>query len=1051
MLVLHSHYQPPDAAGDPGGVLFWVETSDVARPAGRRGRVASKPQPHPFCGGPEGARLALDALRLSAAGGRPGQATLLLPAQRDGPHPSPQLLHNWSLADKDPPALAAWKIEGLWLEASQAFAVLLNLHAAEEMPAGVAAAADARYWRLVTSLTLEALAQQKVAPTLAQGDGKRGGYQARWLPVLDGPQDAPRLARLRAAMPPICRSGRRMDDPELSPAGLLDSFIRIMADAQARQWGSNGSPGALRTRDPAASRWIRALFDNNAAVEASPAQLAALERSMRIWMRNLHVAGTGDFRVTFRLAPPPPAAPAPEASATAAPGDQPGAAPAWQVGFLLQARDDPSLLVPAAEIWQTRGEVLQRVGRQFDRPQERLLAALGYATRLFPPIGRSLRGAHPEDLALSTDEAFNFMREAAPLLEQSGFGVLVPRWWNQRGARPGLKLKLKSKGGQAAAASGKLSFEQLVNFQWSLSVGDTALTEEEFQALVALKSPLVQVRGQWVQLDPDQIEAALKFWQSRQAQGEIGLLEALQIGLGAEETVAGLPVEDVAYEGWLEEWLQRLTGREKLAELPQPASLRGQLRPYQRYGFSWLEFLRRWGLGTCLADDMGLGKSIQALALLLHDKERGAAAGPVLLICPTSVVGNWMREASRFAPDLSTWVHRGLDRLHGEEFGAEAARHDLVLTSYALARRDAETLQAVEWRGVVLDEAQNIKNPGAKQTQEIRKLAGWFRIALTGTPVENRLSELWSIMHFLNPGYLGSQDRFRKTFALPVERYGDEDTARRLKGLVSPFILRRVKTDPRVIQDLPEKLEMKVYCNLTEEQASLYEAVVAESLTAVEEAEGIDRRGQVLAMLMKLKQVCDHPALFLHQAGAGDLTGRSGKLDRLAEMLEEAVAAGDRSLVFTQFAEMGQILHGYLQNALGVPALFLYGGTPAPQRDQMIARFQGQDGPPIFVLSLKAGGVGLNLMAANHVFHFDRWWNPAVEDQATDRAFRIGQTRNVQVHKYISSGTMEEMIDDLIESKRSLAQAIIGGGENWLTELSTDDLRKLVTLRRERT
>ncbi len=385
--------------------------------------------------------------------------------------------------------------------------------------------------------------------------------------------------------------------------------------------------------------------------------------------------------------------------------------------------------------------------------------------------------------------------------------------------------------------------------------------------------------------------------------------------------------------------------REQLAELPQPAGLRGELRPYQVYGFSWLDFLRRYGLGACLADDMGLGKTLETIALLLRDKEQGLGGIPVLLVCPTSVVGNWQREVERFAPGLSVWVHQGGERLRGPEFAEAVSGHDLVLTSYPLVRRDAETLQAVRWRGVILDEAQNIKNPGAQQTQAIRRLPGGFRFALTGTPVENRLAELWSIMHFLNPGYLGTREHFRENYAIPIERYGEEAPGRQLRALVGPFILRRVKTDPRVIKDLPDKLEMKVFCNLSEEQASLYEAVVKDSLAEVEGAEGIDRRGQVLAMLMKLKQVCDHPVLFLHQAGpppgqgarsrdasgpgrspeggaplpagqgpdgratsrsgrarggapaglpAGALRGRSGKLDRLVEMLEEALAAGDR-------------------------------------------------------------------------------------------------------------------------------------------------------------
>jgi SNF2 family DNA or RNA helicase len=380
----------------------------------------------------------------------------------------------------------------------------------------------------------------------------------------------------------------------------------------------------------------------------------------------------------------------------------------------------------------------------------------------------------------------------------------------------------------------------------------------------------------------------------------------------------------------------------------------------------------------------------------------------------------------------------------------------MVLTSYALARRDADTLKEIGWFGVILDEAQNIKNPEAKQTRAIRQLPAHFRLALTGTPIENRLTELWSIMHFLNPGYLGSHQGFRQTFALPIERYGDEAAVKRLKKMASPFILRRVKTDPKVIQDLPEKLEMKVYCNLTEEQATLYESVVRDSMEQVAQAEGIERRGLVLSMLMKLKQICNHPAQFLHQIGEGqplETNGdseRSGKLIRLTEILEEAVAEGDRALIFTQFAEMGHLLKEYLQETLGVSTLFLHGGTPTPKRTVMVKRFQEEgDGPPIFILSLKAGGTGLNLTRANHVFHFDRWWNPAVENQATDRAFRIGQKQNVQVHKFVCVGTLEEMIDEMIESKKALAQSIVGSGENWLTELSTDELRNLVALRQE--
>jgi SNF2 family DNA or RNA helicase len=379
----------------------------------------------------------------------------------------------------------------------------------------------------------------------------------------------------------------------------------------------------------------------------------------------------------------------------------------------------------------------------------------------------------------------------------------------------------------------------------------------------------------------------------------------------------------------------------------------------------------------------------------------------------------------------------------------EAARkHDLVISTYALAARDRELLESMHWKGVVLDEAQNVKNPSTKQAQAVRAFKADFRVALTGTPVENRLSELWSILEFLNPGYLGSADRFRKNFAIPIERGNDAGTKSQLRTLVQPFILRRVKTDPTIISDLPEKLEYKVFCSLMPEQASLYEAVVREMMQEIESSEGMKRKGLVLASLTKLKQICNHPAHFLSDHSA--LPGRSGKLARLEEMLEEVVAADDRALVFTQYAEFGKELQSYLRERLGKDILYLHGGTPRHVRDRLVERFQNdRRGPPIFILSLKAGGTGLNLTRASHVFHYDRWWNPAVESQATDRAFRIGQTRNVQVHKMICSGTLEERIDEMIESKKLLAEQVVGSGENWLTELSTDELKNLFELRRE--
>jgi SNF2 family DNA or RNA helicase len=409
-----------------------------------------------------------------------------------------------------------------------------------------------------------------------------------------------------------------------------------------------------------------------------------------------------------------------------------------------------------------------------------------------------------------------------------------------------------------------------------------------------------------------------------------------------------------------------------------------------------------------------------------------------------SLVGNWQREAARFAPKLDVYVHHGPDRLAGKAFTRHAGHVDLVLSTYGLATRDVELLAGVRWRRLVLDEAQQIKNSAARTTQSVRLIPAERRIAMTGTPVENRLSELWSIMEFLNPGILGSERSFRERFADPIERGNDAEVATKLRHITGPFLLRRLKTDRTIIADLPEKLEIKEFCHLTREQATLYQAVVDDMLARIDEAEGIERRGLVLATMMKLKQVCNHPAHVL--ADGSSLSGRSGKLTRLVEVLGEAKAEGDRSLVFTQFTEMGGMLERYLRQRLRCDVLWLHGGVTKRARDSMVERFQDGQGPPVFLLSLKAGGTGLNLTAATQVVHFDRWWNPAVEDQATDRAYRIGQKHNVQVRKFVCGGTLEERIDAMIEAKRALADRIVGAGEGWLTELSTEQLRDVIAL-----
>ena len=1032
--------------------FVWGETApaaDAAKPRGRRAAV----RPHPYAVAPDVLRAAL-AEWMTAGANEPTPETirtLLLPSNADHPLLPPWLLPTVDSEDApqsdSAPELAPWKVPGLALDILTALDVLVALPGRDRDRRW---GDDLRYWSRVAKLGLEMLARQRYLPGLEENEGR---YRAVWLTMLDDPNDRARLKTLAEAMPPVCRAvfdPKGTPDPEQAraPHVLLDDFIRTLIDRAAREWGATNLDQRRKAPEGVAGLWWDALWSTDGYIIAPVKQrrdLAQLFEAWRSWLSQLQAAGEAAFRLCFRLEPPEVDA----ETGKVARAD-------WTLRYLLQANDDPSLLVTVDNVWKARGSALEYLTYRFENAQEQVLSGLGLAARLFPPILKSLRTARPEACPLDNNDAYGFLREVGPLLEGSGFGVLVPPWWTKPGARLGVRAKAQLAPNANVIGRGTLNLESLVQFDWEMALGDDVLTREEFERLVALKQPLVQVRGQWVLLQPEEIEAAIAFWEKQRKQREVLLRDALGLALGGAEEVAGLPLLGVQTTGPLNELVAQLQTGEHMAELSAPTSFVGELRPYQVRGFSWLWFMRQWGLGACLADDMGLGKTIQAIALLLHEREqRGNDLPPALLVCPTSVVGNWKREAQRFAPSLRVMIHHGADRARGDEFVAMARQHDLVISTYGLVRRDVDALQEIPWSDVILDESQNIKNPSAKQTQAVRQLPAGNRITLTGTPVENRLSELWSMMHFLNPGMLGSQRGFRDQFALPIERYQDAEATARLRGMVGPFILRRLKTDPAIIQDLPDKLEMKVYCSLTPEQVTLYEAVVEASLRKIEEAESdeeapssdFSRRGAVLAALLRLKQICNHPAQFLSDGSA--LPGRSGKVERLTEMLEEALDVGDRALIFTQFAEMGTLLQGYLQTLFGMEVLYLHGATPAKHRDRMVARFQDKGGPPLFILSLKAGGTGLNLTAANHVFHFDRWWNPAVEDQATDRAFRIGQTRDVQVHKFVCAGTLEERIDELIESKKALAQSVIGAGESWLTELNTDELREIMMLRQE--
>ncbi|HCI82597.1 MAG TPA: ATP-dependent helicase [Ktedonobacter sp.] len=1002
--------------------------------------------PHPFA-------LAHDTLlthigefagSLAARSMEQGTLPLRLPSAAKRPLPSPALLVDQ--VNEEQGTLRQWTVPTLTLTSGLTFDVLLALP--QVPPYGIVFGNSLRYWATVANLSLELLTRQAFMPTLIEAqNGNMPHYGAHWKASIVG-TDEERVASLSHMMPPLCWSSLSTDTSHPSQIRtIVQDFLDQTIDAFIRESCTASMPTKRGTNLALPEQWLRALTTTNTAyttLHGSTNELKQFSSTLHSWLDQLATSkGETAFRTCFRLE-------VPELSQTSAQNDTDQEANAkWHLTFHLQANDDPSLLVPAEQVWSERSGTLTFLKRNFENPQERLLTDLAMAARLFPLIETSLHTARPQEIELSTEQAYQFLRQATPLLEQSGFGVLVPPWWQKSSARLRTRLQLKPKVG-AVSSSSLLGLDGVVAYNWQIALGDTALSFKEFERIVKLKMPLVQVRGQWVELQPHEIEKAIAFFKKKQHKGEMSLNEALRLGLGQNGSDLGLPVEGVEAEGWIDELLHGLQEGVNIQQIEQPDTLHGTLRPYQRKGFSWLAFLKQFGLGACLADDMGLGKTLQLLTLLLYEREKQKEGmfTPSLLICPMSIVGNWQRELQRFAPSLSVMVHHGPDRLSGETLLYEMKRHDVVLTTYNIALRDKEDLTAMEWENVVIDEAQNIKNETAKQTQAIKQLHARYKVALTGTPVENRLSELWSIMEFLNPGYLGSGEKFRKGFAIPIERYHDKERSEMLRRVIQPFVLRRQKTDKSIIQDLPEKMEMKVFCNLTREQASLYEAVVKEMMEKIQEAEGMERRGLILATLTKLKQVCNHPAQFIGDGSS--LPRRSGKLIRLEEMLEEVQAEGDKALIFTQYAEMGEMLRRYLQESLGYETLFLHGGTPKKQRDAMVQRFQeDRAGTPFFILSIKAGGVGLNLTAANHVFHFDRWWNPAVENQATDRAFRIGQKRNVQVHKFICVGTLEERIDQMIEQKRELAENIVGSGENWLTEMSTSQLKELFALSRD--
>lgn len=1070
MLVAHATWHG-------GALCLWAEDSRLPRTT----RVRAVPKPHPFAA----ADLAGTSYAAITAGAARVELTLLLPGAAAGPLPSPELAREPSSRSPRP---HSWRVPALALDPFAAMTLLRSADDDDDVVRG----ADLRFFTHVAGEAGHLVARGRVLPALVREDGEA---TARWRPVISG-DDAARFRELARAMPPACRAadgGRPAGEVLLAAlSGLADAAVRGVVPHPLLP----ARTGRVPDRLPLAERWAGALTGPDPAVPREPGDdLDALAAELDAWAAAAR-RSTGPLRVCFRLAEPPagavpathaeraragdalandavPAwarAGAAGAAATGGAGaraaahaglgrgdvpahpaagarDEPGTAAGepggagtegapeghgvWTVQFAVQGTADPSLYVPAAAIWT--GEVTSVPGAE-----EALLTGLGRALRLYPELAGALRMTTPTSVTTDAAGAFRFLRETAPLLTAAGFGVQLPRWAGR--ARLGLKLTTRTRSESGAVVASGFGMNDLVDFRWDLAIDGAEITEEELAELARLKAPLVRLRGQWVELDEEQLASALDFL-SRRRSGQMTAAQAVRAAIHAGDDT--LPLLGVDADGALGDLLSGEADR-RLVPVGTPEGLEGVLRPYQERGLAWLSFLDELGIGAILADDMGLGKTIQTLALLIRHRAISQQTGPTLLIGPMSLVGNWQREAARFTPKLRVYVHHGGGRHRGEELERAVAGADLVLTTYGTAARDREALAAIEWDRVICDEAQALKNSGTRQAQAVRSIPARGRIALTGTPVENHLTELWSIMEFANPGLLGPREAFRERFAVPIEAYGDEEAAAALQRATGPFILRRLKTDKTIISDLPEKQVIKVWCNLTPEQASLYQATVEDMLDRISGSEGMERRGLVLATMARLKQVCNHPAHLLKDGSR--LPGRSGKLERLEEICAEVVEHGEKALVFTQYAEFGAMLRPHLEARLDRPVLWLHGGVPKKRRDELVRHFQEDAEPAIFLASLKAAGTGLNLTAANHVVHVDRWWNPAVEDQATDRAFRIGQTKNVQVRTFVCVGTIEERVDEMIERKKALAERIVGTGEGWLTELSTADLREIMRL-----
>jgi superfamily II DNA or RNA helicase len=906
-------------------------------------------------------------------------------------------------------AVATRTMPAVVLPLREALPVLTRARATGGHPA-------AACWGAAAVLALQLAARGRLLPGLTRSD-----HDAWRLGPLDA-ADAERLRALAEAMPPHAHAVPLPGTPAQAPLltgqeRLLRAFLDAVADTLPR------TPAAALAAGGAA------FADDGAAGPPRPSP------QHRAWAQEVAAGHDAGVRLSLRIevegldeAPPPEAAGA--------------ARPRFRAVLQLHSLPDPALVADAAEVWSGASPAATALG---PRARTDALLTLRRAAAAWEPLTPLLNAAVPDAVELAEEEIGELLGvPAVRALNAAGVQVHWPRNLTRALTAHAVVGGDEASGTRRASAlPSRLSPDALLRFDWRFAIGDTPLTREELNRLAESGRPVVRLRESWTLVDPEQVRRALA-----RRDRKLTAAEALGAALAGSTEDDGERVE-VRAGGWLAALRDHLAdpgrdGRQEPAAVPQPARLAATLRDYQLRGLGWLHRMTSLGLGGCLADDMGLGKTITLIALHLHRQLDPATAGPTLVVCPASLLGNWQREIERFAPGTPVRRYHGASRALPEAPRTPRADGGFVLTTYGTMRLDAHLLaDAAPWSLLVADEAQHVKNHASATSRRLRLIPAQARVALTGTPVENTLSELWAILDWTTPGLLGRLATFRRRYADAVEGGTDPAAAERLARLVRPFLLRRHKTDPGIAPELPPKTETDHPVALTPEQAGLYEAQVREGLAAVADADGLARRGLVVKLLTALKQICNHPAQFLKEDGPR-LAGRSGKLELFDELLDSVLAEGSAVLVFTQYVRMARLLEGHLA-ARGVDCLLLHGGTPVARREEMVRRF-GDGEVPVFLLSLKAAGTGLNLTRAEHVVHFDRWWNPAVEAQATDRAHRIGQDRPVQVHRLIAEGTIEDRIDAMLRDKRRLADAVLGSGEAALTELTDAELAALVAL-----